>query len=325
MYNRLLHFLDSHNILTQSQYGFREKTSTYMALLNLTERIAEALDNKKYCVGIFMDLAKAFDTVNHKILLYKLSRYGVRGIALDWFTNYLDCRYQCVQIDNVCSTMMPISCGVPQGSILGPLLFLVYINDIIHASKIAEIIMFADDTTVFFENDDMCALTSCVNNELMKISYWFRLNKLTLNVKKTNFILFRTRQRNKIQNIKVLIDDIEIEEVITAKFLGVIINQTLTWSDHIAIIKQKVSKNVGILTRLRYNMPRNVLLSLYHTMIEPYLTYCNIVWATHDTSDLKSLFVCQKKITSCYYVYMLAFSLSSTFYKIWFFDVICNK
>lgn len=295
LYSRLMHFLESHNILAQNQYGFREKHSTYMALLSLTDHIAAALDNKQVCAGVFMDLSKAFDTVNHNILLYKLSRYGIRGIALNWFASYLAGRSQYVQIDNTRSSTLQVSCGVPQGSILGPLLFLVYINDLIHVSKVAEIIMFADDTTLFFNCAEQSTSAVIINNELDKISCWFRNNRLTLNIKKTNFILFRTCSRQKLQNMKITIDGIEIEEVTKTKFLGVVIDQTLTWRDHITLIKQKLSKNIGILSRLRYNMPRSVLLSLYHAMIEPYLTYCNIVWAIHETSDLKALFLCQKK------------------------------
>lgn len=184
-----------------------------------------------------------------------------------------------------------------QASILGLLLFIVYINDIIHVSDIADMILFADDTNMFFSHSSFDTLVALVNDELSKISKWFRLNKLSLNVKKTNYILFRSKR--KIINDKganIAIDGLNLLEVRKTKFLGVVINQTLTWNDHIMLIKQKVAKNVGILTRVRYCVPRCVLLSLYHALIEPYLMYCNIVWATHNTVVVNSLFLYQKRV-----------------------------
>jgi hypothetical protein len=286
-----------HNILAANQFGFREKHSTFMALLNLVDRISGKIDNKEYSIGIFMDLSKAFDTVDHGIFLDKLELYGVRGVALKWFKSYLEHRSQFVQINNIQSSMLPITCGVPQGSILGPLLFIVYINDIIHVSDIADIMLFADDTNMFFSRSSFDTLLTLVNNELLKISKWFKLNKLSLNIKKTNYILFRSKRKALTdRRINIAIDGINILEVTKIKFLGVVINQTLTWNDHIMIIKQKIAKNVGILTRVRYCIPRCVLLSLYHVLIELYLMYCNIVWATQNTVALNSLLLCQKRV-----------------------------
>ena len=158
------------------------------------DKISNALDNKRVILGLLIDLSKAFDTVNHEILLDKLEHYGVRGIALRWFKSYLSCRKQFVQYNGYNSSSLDITCGVPQGSILGPLLFLVYINDLCNVSKVLELILFADDANIFYSRTDASYLMEVVNLELKKITCWFYTNKLSINVKKSNFIIFRPRQ-----------------------------------------------------------------------------------------------------------------------------------
>ncbi len=184
MYCRLDSYITSKNILTSSQYGFRQKHSTYMALLDMYNKLSSAIDNRDFAIGIFIDLSKAFDTINHKILLSKLQYYGIRGVPLLWFDSYLTNRKQYVYYNNVSSSKSDIKCGVPQGSILGPLLFLLYINDIVKSSSILQFIIFADDTNLFFSSKNFIDLARTVNAELVKLSDWFCANKLSLNVKK---------------------------------------------------------------------------------------------------------------------------------------------
>ena len=196
------------------------------------DNISNALDNKKVTLGLFIDLSKAFDTVNHEILLDKLEHYGVRGIALQWFKSYLSCRKQFVQYNGYNSSSLDITCGVPQGSILGPLFFLVYINDLCNVSKVLELILFADDTNIFYSHTDASYLMEVVNLELKKITCWFYTNKLSITVKKSNFIIFRPRQNRQRLDLAFNISNYSIDRVKEATFLGVILDEQLTWKSH---------------------------------------------------------------------------------------------
>ena len=166
-----------------------------MATVDLTTKLADAIDKNKLMVGIFLDLSKAFDTVDHSIIIAKLNHYGIRGIALEWFKNYLTNRSQIVKFKNNLSNKEKIICGVPQGSVLGPLLFLTYINDIHKSSEILSFIIFEDDTNMFYSHKNIKTLNETINNELNKVSLWLQANKLSLNIKKTQIIFFKTRKK----------------------------------------------------------------------------------------------------------------------------------
>ena len=293
MHKRLKNFLDKNGILTHSQFGFRRGLSTELAIINMVDKVTEAIDNKNECVGVFLDLSKAFDTIDHDILLQKLNLLGIRGVVNNWFRSYLSNRQQFVEISHERSALMRISCGVPQGSILGPLLFIVYINDLVNAVKDCNIIMFADDTNLFFSNKNLNDLEKTINRELKNICLWFNLNKLSLNVKKTNFILFGYSKRKK--PLHICINDIKIDQTDKTKFLGVIINQTVTWSDHINVVTHKVNKSIGILSRLSRTIPSSVLVSLYQSLVAPYYDYCNIAWAINNSVMLDKVYKTQKR------------------------------
>ena len=196
MYNRLLEFLESYKILTNSQFGFRKLHSTFMALMTLMDRLITSLENDEHVIGIFLDFSKAFDTVDHVILLNKLSHYGIRGSALKWFESYLSNRKQYVTYNGISSLTKTVKCGVPQGSILGPLLFLIYINDLCSVCKHTFPILFADDTNLFSSGKEIEALEANINSELSHISTWLKVNKLSLNIKKTHYMIFRKRKKS---------------------------------------------------------------------------------------------------------------------------------
>ncbi len=171
--NRMYNFVEKYNILSPTQYGFRANYSTHLALIDLIDKISSSLDKSLHTIGLFLDLSKAFNTIDHNILISKLNKYRIRGIALDWFKNYLSDRKQYVVWQETKSSFAPIRCGVPQGSILGPILFLIYINDICNSSKTLSFILFADDTNVFHSSNNLLEAIDTVNRQLCKISEWF--------------------------------------------------------------------------------------------------------------------------------------------------------
>jgi retron-type reverse transcriptase len=185
MYKRLIQFIEKNKILSKHQYGFRQNTSTELAITELVDKITKAIDRGEYTVGIFLDLSKAFDTINHGILIKKLEYYGIRGLSQQWFKNYLMNRKQIVKYNQIRSKEMSITSGVPQGSILGPLLFLLYINDIQNCSKIVSFILFADDTTISYSNKCLKTLNEIMQEEINKVTDWLNINKLSTNTSKT--------------------------------------------------------------------------------------------------------------------------------------------
>jgi retron-type reverse transcriptase len=177
MVKRLIAFIDKDKILSKHQYGFRQNRSTEHAIIDFVDKITTAVDQGKFSVGIFLDLSKAFDTINHKILIRKLDHYGVRGVAKKWFENYLSNRKQLVKYNGVKSEEMTITTGVPQGSVLGPLLFLLYINDIQYCSELVSVILFADDTNILYSDSCLEKLNEILQLEMNKIAIWLNVSK----------------------------------------------------------------------------------------------------------------------------------------------------
>ena len=193
--NRLFSFLEKSNILYKYQFGFIPNKNTTHAISTLVDYVINFFDNNEIPCSIFLDTSRAFDTIDHKILLNKLYMYGIRGITHNWFKNYLSERYQYFSINSCSSSLQKIKCGVPQGSILGPILFLLYINDLPNASNILRFLLYADDTNILCIKFDPKSITDTMNKEIPKVTEWFNSNKLRINTNKTVAMLFHTRQR----------------------------------------------------------------------------------------------------------------------------------
>ena len=299
VYHQIFSFFSSHNLFYESQHGFKEGHSTETAALELIDRIYQILDSGEIPICIYLDLSKAFDTLDHGILLEKLSYYGIRGTALDWFRSYLTQRSQYVEYGSECSDPLPISTGVPQGSILGPLLFIIYMNDIHFASPKFKTLLYADDTTLVnslnvFNDDvhpDAVNLSNNVNTELNRVFNWLTANKLSLNVSKTRYMVFHFPQRKLNFNLEIKLNDTLVEMTDDFDFLGLTIQENLSWKAHINKIAMKISRCIGILKRLHHFLPVKSLLLIYNSLLLTHLNYSILAWG-HSCNRIVKL---QKK------------------------------
>ena len=268
---RLDSFINKYNLLSNSQYGFRNNRSTALALIDLIENITSAIDKRKVTIGVFIDLKKAFDTINHELLIKKLSYYGIRGVASDWLISYLNNRKQFVDIENnFYSDVLNVICGVPQGSILGPKLFILYINDLCNVFKLLNFLLFADDTNIFFSSNNIRDASVVISRELTKLSRWFAINKLSLNVSKTNYMVFTYKKD--ISECQIHIDKFPIERVLVTKFLVVLIDEKLTWK--VKFVITKIKRSMAMLFKIKDKLKQDSLLTIYNAIIQPYLFYC---------------------------------------------------
>ena len=237
MYNRLIHYINGNKLLYKYQFGFQTGKSTHMALIVLLDKISEALERGECVIGVFLDFSKAFDTVDNSILLNKTHRYGIQGLALRWFEDYL---YSIKQYayNSYKSNYELIKCGVPQGSILGPLLFLLYINDLSSVSEACFSILFADDTNMFIIGRNVNEMCNQLNADPSRVQEWLHCNKLSLNVLKTHYMIF-TPRNEVVYDISIIIDSTKISQVYVTKFWGVQIDSQLNWKMHINYICTK--------------------------------------------------------------------------------------
>ena len=289
---RMMSFLTENSILSEQQFGFRPKFTTEYAILDIYEKIINNLENRQTTCAIFLDLAKAFDTVSHDILLQKLEAYGIRGNCLKLFESYLKNRYQFVKIENAKSIISLIEFGVPQGSILGPLLFLLYINDLPKATNLLTK-LYADDTFLCAQNDNMKLLESEINLELEKVYNWMCSNRLTLNISKSKSMII-TKKRS-IEPISIKINNTELEQCSSYKYLGVLFDIDLSWKNHVDYICNKISRSIGGLATLRHRTSVSVLREVYYALVNSYVQYGILIWGNASQATLQPLNVLLNK------------------------------
>ena len=295
---RLYFFLQNSKLFFSNQYGFRKNHSTLQAVTKLITDIIESNENRETTMSVFLDLSKAFDTINHKLLLSKLEFYGIRGIALDWFKNYLANRKQYVIYNNKTSDNLDITCGVPQKSVLGPLLFIVYTNDLPDCIEGAETILFADDTTICQSSDNIELLYHSMNDNLDRLTDWFKANKLSLNINKSNYMIFPNK-RHIDPSHNLSIANTNIDQVKSTKFLGIHIDQQLKWDVHVDSIKSKISSSLFIMNKVKHFISTSLMKILYYSMVYPYLTYGIALWGSTFQCHIHKLKVLQKKAIRC--------------------------
>ena len=294
-YNQIYEYFNNNNFFFSNQYGFRSRMGTNQAILNHLQYLYDHLDSGKIVFSLFLDFKKAFDSVDHKILLSKLNLYGIRGDALNWFESYLSNRHQITYVNKTYSNSKIISHGVPQGSILGPLLFLIFINDIHKCTNFFKFILFADDSTLssVIPNTDLLAISNTINSELNNLNLWLMANKLCINDDKTKYILFSYRRKIKLPLIKI--GSYEILETDNTKFLGIFIDKSLTFKNHSNYLRQKISKSIGILYKLNKFLPNLVMQKLYFTLVYPYFLYAIEAWHSTYENTTRPLLILQKK------------------------------
>ena len=293
--SRLVNYFVENNIFNPTQFGFRENVSTQDAIVFVMEKIYENLNDKKSTLSVFIDFSKCFDVLNRGILARKLDAYGIRGIALDLIVSYLGGRLQAVRMGNFLSDFKENEHGVTQGSVLGPLLFLIYVNELPLISNLFSACLFADDTTLIFENRGEADLVSCCNRGLELFSNWCCANRLSINCAKTNYMLF-----SNVMNSESIIDNIRLNNSVvhyasSVRFLGLEIDEKMKFNLHIKNVTNKISKNSGILYKMRQFIPLNTLLSLYYSFIESHLNYCPLIFGNSYSTHLRPLEVAQRR------------------------------
>jgi hypothetical protein len=295
MNKRLLSFLDKEHLISDNQFGFRAGKSTADAISEMADYIAQNLDKKRKCLGIYLDLAKAFDTVSAPILLYKMERIGVRGNCLRLFESYLSQRFQRVQIGKYISSDCPVTYGVPQGSVLGPSLFLIYINDLCNMKvNNCQIFTFADDTALMFHGVSWEETRTKAESGLQLVMQWLEKSKLTLNISKTKFITFGITNKSiplndfkisahtcgyyNMQTVNCNCRCVSLERVNTLRYLGVILDSTLTWIPHLHMLVDRCRKLIFIFKKLRHVGDSKLIKTVYYALIQSVLSYCIRVW-----------------------------------------------
>ena len=289
-------FFSKFSLFSENQFGFLKNRSTQDALFNFSEKIYDALNAKNINISILIDLKAAFDTVNHNILLGKLELYGIRGHCLEWIKSYLADRQFNVGLRKTFSATKTVNIGIPQGSILGPILFIIYNNDLPLVSNILSSTLYADDTNFSISHSDYDVMIPLLNSELEKIHDWTLANRLTINTTKTELLLFTNRKKITPNNTDVLLNGTPVGYVDHARFLGVTIDNKFNFKLHINDVVTKIAKHGGILYKIKPNLPLPARITYYNSFILPYLTFNILHWGKTNPTHLSRLITAQKRI-----------------------------
>jgi hypothetical protein len=307
---RVSSYLESKSLLSPFQYGFRSKSSTTMALIDLVHTIKNNQNKKKHTLIIFLDLKKAFDTVDHGVLLAKLELFGCRDKVLQLFSSYLASRKQYTQINNKVSPLEEIKYGVPQGSILGPLLFLIYINDIETCKpEMGDIKLFADDTAIIIKHENLDTLNKLGNLAIRDTHNWLTMNKQSLNLEKTfGLYISANKKGNKVWLPKIMLGDTQIKTVDSIKYLGMILDDKLCFKDHINKLINKLRKWIGIFRKIRGLLNQTAKKTLYNSIFHPNLLYAIELFGNASKTTIKGLQTIQNKALRALYGYPRLYS-----------------
>lgn len=296
MNDRILSFFKYCSLFSDCQHGFRKERSTNSAVFNFINKLLKNLDEKKLNLGIFLDLSKAYDTINYDILYEKLDRYGIRGNALKWVKSYLSLRSQRVAViknrNTFLSDVEDVETGIPQGSVVGPLLFIIYINDIQNAVG-CEIVTYADDTNLLVNANSTEALIHQAKNHFNTIKNWFSKNRMILNMEKTNLIFFKTSHSKIVSPLEFDVGDIKISCSQNTRFLGVFVDENLNWKTHVNHLTKKLNTVQYSLRVLKPVVNVDVLFLVYQSNFQSVLRYCITMWG--QCSDIDELFIIQKR------------------------------
>ena len=298
MHKKLNSFLEKNKILCDSQYGFRNSRDTEAAALDIVTDIQLKIDKNEKCCLLSLDLRKAFDTVDHNILLNILWNYGIRGKIYNWFKNYLENRKQYVKINGYISSKKQIICGVPQGSVLGPILFLIYINSITNLKLNGKITLFADDTTIIYFGKKISDIKYEILQDLKIIQDWLNSKKLTINFDKSSYMFLSKNQLSEnTTDIKFNNNSIKYRKCV--KFLGLHIDENLSWKNHITNLRNSLSHLVGVLFKVRYYIPLIHLKKIYYALFYSKIQYLISIWGSANMTILNPLNKLQNKVLKC--------------------------
>ena len=292
VHEQLYTYLENNNLLSNVQFGFRRNRSTQHAVTLLSDHIRTSTDNQMYTGVVFLDLSKAFDTVDHGCLLSKLSAHGIENYELRWFENYLFNRKQYVTYQACQSEYQTVNTGVPQGSILGPLLFILLMNDIESSLLKCQILLYADDTVIYFSDKNIEQIQKILNEDISNINRWFIDNYLSINLKKgkTEFVLFGSSKRlTKANDVVISINDVPITQTSEYEYLGITFDPTLSFTKHFDLIYKKISSRIKLLNRIRSDISPYVAESIFRMTIAPIFYYCSNIFIGNTMSRLQLL------------------------------------